>query len=182
MRKNDERVSLSACWHLLQKEEEALAHKRKLLLEKNTRLTPVLSQSHDLKEGVEIGDSQEDLYDDIMLLNDEVDAQDEQLSGVKRHYQRLLGVLQDTKKELYGEKEQHHVGAELTLCLSKQLDRLRAVMGKLVQLVEEINGLQQSKRSSSPPLQHMLQLPAQASPPPSLPLPLWSSLGFAERA
>ena len=161
-------MTVTLCQRSLQREEEDLANKRKLLLEKNTRLTPVLSQSHDLKEGAEMGDSQEDLYDDIMLLNDEVDAQDEQLSSVRRHYQRLLGVLQDTNKELFGEKEQHHVGAELTLCLSKQLSRLRAVVGKLLELVEGINRLQQTKDSSSPPLQHMLQLPTQASARPTV--------------
>ena len=137
-----------------------------MLLEKNTQLTPILSQSHDLKEEEEgerdeEGESQEDLYDDIMLLNEEVDAQDVQLSNVRRHYHRLSSILQDTKKELFEEKEQHHVGAELALCLANQLSKLYSLVGKLLELVEGISKLQQSKDSSTTPLHHMLQLPTQ---------------------
>ena len=141
--------------------------KRRLLLEKNTQLTPVLSRSHDFKEeegegegeGLERGNSQEDLYDDIMLLNEEVEAQDVQLSSMRRHYQCLSGVLQDTKKELFGQPEQHHMEAELSLALANQLSKLYSLVGKIVELVGSIAELQRSQ--DTPPLHHMLQLPKQ---------------------
>lgn len=142
-----------------------MASKRRLLLEKNTQLTPMLPQSHDLKEGEgEEGDSQGDLYDDIMLLNAEVDTQDVQLSGVRRHYQHLSSILQATRHQLLAEKEQHQVEAELALGLADQLSKLHSLVGKLLEMVEGISKLQHSK-DSAPPLHHMLQLPTQVGTP-----------------
>lgn len=147
---------------VFQKEEEDLACKRKLLLEKNTQLSPVESLP-ELRgeEEEEEGESQEDLYDDIMLLNDEVDAQDVQLSGMRRHYQCLSTVLQDTKQELFGENERPEVGAELSLALVEELRKLHSLMVQLLEMVENINKVQRGKdNSTTPPLHHMLQLPA----------------------
>lgn len=145
--------------HRMQIVEEELARKRKLLLEKNAQLDLVPlsgSQSHDLEEG----ESQTDLLDDIMLLNEEVDGEDEQLSMKRTRLHFLASTLQHAMAGEVGEKDGHHEGAQLAMSLAKELSNLHTLVGKLLVLVESISKLQRSKDLNATPLHHMLQLPA----------------------
>lgn len=132
-----------------------------MLLEKNAQfdlLPSSGSQSHDLKEEeLEEGESQTDLLDDIMLLNEEVDGEDEHLSMRRTRLHFLVSILQCAMAEEVGKKDEHQEGAQLAASLAGELSKLHTLMGALLVLVESISKLQ---RSSVTPLHHMLQLPA----------------------
>lgn len=148
----------------LQTEEQELARKRQLLLEKNALLDlhSAGSQSHDLDmEGEE---SQTDLLDDIMLLNEEVDNEDEHLSSRRARLQSLVTILQSTLTEVVREKEGHEEGAELAVSLAAELSKLHTLVRKLLEVVESISKLQRNKEPGTTPLHYMLQLPSLVSP------------------
>lgn len=95
-----------------------------------------------------------------MFLNEEVDAQDEHVCGVRRHLQSLVAVLQSAKVEdLAGGDELQQRGAGLALSLSKELGNLHTLMKALVEVVDSISKLQRNKDPSATQLHYMLQLP-----------------------
>ena len=117
-------------------------------------------ESHDLDVEEGHGDSKTNLIDDIMFLNEEVDAQDEHVSGVRRHLQSLMAVLQSAKVEdLAGGEGLSQRGAGLALSLSKELGNLHMLMKALVEMVDSISQLQRNKQPSATQLHYMLQLP-----------------------
>ena len=144
----------------MQKEEESLAKKRKLLLEKNAQLDLLAassSQSHDLREvELEEGESQTDLLDDIMLLNEEVDGEDEQLSVKRTRLHFLTGILQSGVRA----EESHQEAASCAVSLASELSKLHTLVKNLSGQVESISKVQRSKDPNATPLHHILQLPA----------------------
>lgn len=116
--------------------------------------------SHDPEEaeGEVKVDSRHDLFDDIMLLNEEVDAHDAHLSVIRCHLHSLAAILQSAKVEELGERDPDQVGAELALSLARELSALHRTVQKVLELMESISK-QRRKEDSLTPLHHMLQLP-----------------------
>ncbi len=137
-------------------------NERKILLEKNQQLSllpPPSSESHHLSE--EEGNSQPDLIDDIMMLNEEVDARDTHLNGVRRHMDALTSILYSSMADPVGD---HQVSASLALALATRAGELHALVKEVMALVDTINQLHRKKAPSlTTPLQYMLQLPTQVN-------------------
>jgi hypothetical protein len=123
--------------------------------------------SHDQEssepEGEELRvDSCGDLLDDIMLLNEEVDAHDEHLVATRQHLHSLAAILQSAKAEAVGEMDPHQKGAELALGLASELTNLHVTVERVLKLVESVSNQRKGEASLSS-LHHMLQLPTLVS-------------------
>lgn len=157
-------------YFIFQSEEEEVAGKRRLLLAKNAELQAVSHDpvshdpvSHDPvsleseEEELRV-DSRGDLLDDIMLLNEEVDAHDDHLSAVRHHLHSLATILQCAKAEEVAEKDPYQAGAELALSLANELGSLHATVQRVLELVDSVSK-QRRGEASLTSLHHMLQLP-----------------------
>lgn len=153
----------------MQVEEGELDKKRQLVLEKNQQLSilPTLDKSQDLneeEEEVEESPAQAaDLIEDIMVLNEEVDALDGHLNGSRKRLESLTAILQSARAEELGEKDEHQEAAELALALAAELGKIHALVRDLLRQVDSITQLQRSRDPSTTALHHILQLPTLVS-------------------
>ena len=128
------------------------------MLQKNHQLDtepPAGDDPDDMQEG----NSPFDLYDDIMLLNEEVEVLDVHVSTVRGHLKKLSDILKHAQYEDVGETSEYSKAAELAISMVTQFATVKVLEGKLNNLVVSIRKLQKSRDSSATPLSYMLQLP-----------------------
>ena len=162
-----------------QAEEEELKAKRELLLEKNRRLDSLdtemqvvsleayggESEGEDELEGcTREGNSSADLIDDIMLLNEEVEAMDAHLTAIRKQLQSLAEVVKSGQREDIGERDEYQAAAELAFELVSNFRRLKELESKLHEVVKSLEELRKKQNFSDTPLPYTLQLPPLQSP------------------
>lgn len=104
-------------------------------------------------------DEKSDLYDDIILLNEEVDLLDSSVCRTRTHLKRLGEVLRYAQNEDMGGVDEYKAAAELAVDLVTQFAKLKGLEGKLNKLVDSISELQKNAHVNATPLSYMLQLP-----------------------
>lgn len=119
-------------------------------------LEPVTPSERDRQEEE---DSPLDLYDDLMLLNEEVEAQDVHVSTVRDHLKKLADILRQAQNEDMGGQDEYDTAARLAVALVTQFAKVKVLEGKLHSLVGSIRELQKSQDSNATPFNYMLQLP-----------------------
>ena len=146
----------------IQVNEEELKQNRELLLEKNRKLddptisTPSLDPEEEMED---VGDEKSDLYDDIMMLNEEVELQDSHVCRVRGHLKKLGEVLRQAQNEDIGETDEYRASAELAVALVTQFAKYKGLERKLNKVVASITELQKKAEVDATPLSYMLQLP-----------------------
>ncbi len=150
------------------------------MLEKNRKLddpslltsSPLPPQEDD-ENIVDLEDKKSDLYDDIILLNEEVELLDSNVCRVRNHLKKLGEVLRHGQKEDVGETDEYRNAAELAVALVTQFAKYKSLEGKLNKLVQSIGELQKSANTNATPVSYMLQLPPVQVRIPPLPIHLF---------
>lgn len=167
-------------YYTLQAKEAELARKRELLLEKNTTLGTFSNSTHtttvstfqleptepgdDDKEcpsnkGESPGESPGDVIDDIMLLNEEVEVLDEDVTLVRSQLKKLAEIISHAQYEDIGEQNEYEAAAKLAMELSTDYRHFKSLETKLHEIVRSLEELRQERGFSDTPLQYMMQLP-----------------------
>ncbi len=142
--------------------EESLAEKRKLLLEKNQKLSLLPEAQGHMETNEEGGrESSVDLVEDMMVLNEEAESSEEELARLRKHLQSLLTILQKARQEDMGQMEEHREAAELAVILAKKHSEHQQLMQDLNTLVQPVSSARE--HAIDTPLQYMLQIPSAVS-------------------
>lgn len=107
----------------------------------------------------DLDDENVDLYDDIILLNEEVELLDLNVCRMRGHLKKLGVVLRHAQNEDVGETDKYRAAAELAVALVTQFAKYKSLEGQLNKLVESISELQKKAGMNATPLSYMLQLP-----------------------
>ena len=146
----------------MQAVEDTLAETRKLLLEKNQKLSPLPEAQRHVEKKAE-GESSADLIEDMMLLNEEAEAKEEELARLKKHLRCLVSILQCARSEDMQQKNEHREAAELALQLVGKLAKYQQIVKDLNAMVDSVGLSSKQDGRLDTPLQYMLQLPSPVS-------------------
>ena len=152
--------------------EVELGKKREQLLDKNTTLATLpnttvntlqLEPTDDDPEGAElrpgVGESPDDVIGDIMSLNEEVEAMDEEVTLARTQLRKLSDILTHAQYEDIGEENEGETAANIATKLSSDYSHFKNVVGKLHEIVQSLEGLRRKRGCSDTPLPYMMQLP-----------------------
>lgn len=134
-----------------------MLEKNRMLDDPNLTSSPPPQEDH--TDAVDLEDEKSDLYDDIILLNEEVELLDSNVCRIRNHLKKLGEALRDAQKEDVGEKDEYRMAAELAVALVTQFAKYKSLEGQLNKLVESISELQRSADTNVTPVSYMLQLP-----------------------
>ena len=164
----------------LQEKEEELTKKRELLLDKNTTLASLPTSSQqvttvdtlqleptepiDIEEegaepGLSVGESPDDVINDIMSLNEEVEVVNDEVSLVRSQLKKLADIVGHAQYEDIGEEDEYEAAAKLSVDLSSEYLHFKSVESKLHEIIQSLEELRQKQGYSSTPLPYMMQLP-----------------------
>ena len=155
-----------------------MAKKRELLLEKNTTLTSLPTTSSqemttvdtlqleptehvvDIEEEAKpVGESPDDVINDIMSLNEEVEVMNDDVSLVRRQLKKLSEIVSHAQYEDIGEEDEYEAAAKLSVDLSSDYLHFKSVESKLHEIIQSLEELRQKRGFSGTPLPYMMQLP-----------------------
>ena len=105
------------------------------------------------------GNSSAEIIDDIMLLNEEVEALDASVTAFWKRLRMIGEVLQAAQYEDIGERDENQASAELSLDLASSFLKLKALESELQQLVAAFEELRKKHKFTDAPISYMLQLP-----------------------
>lgn len=144
------------------KDTEDLRQKRKLLLEKTQQLEDLNSHTIPLNQSAleeQTWDSPTDISDDIMILNEEIEAMDTQLTITAKRLGFLDQVVKNRLYEDIGEKDEHESSVELSRALVAAFDKCKVLETKLHHIAAEFEALRKQYNFSDAPIAYMVQLP-----------------------
>ena len=159
---------------LSQAKEEELKEKRMLLLSKNHTLDSLASTPQsttvdtfqleptdplDLEEGI----SYADVIDDIMELNEEVEALDDHVTILRKQLKTVSEIASHAQFEDIGEEDEYNVATDLALKLTSKYQLFKSLEIKVFDLVTSLESLRKEHSLSTTPLQYMLHLPPHPS-------------------
>ena len=151
--------------------------KRELLLEKNTTLASLPTSLQltttvdtlqlepteriDEEEGAAepVGESPDDVINDIMSLNEEVDVMNDDVSLLRTQLKRLADIVSHAQYEDIGEEDEYEVAAKLSVDLSSDYLHFKSVESKLHETIQSLEELRLKRGFSGTPLPYTMQLP-----------------------
>lgn len=146
----------------MQRDLEELRHKRASLLEKTQQLEDLHSQTIPLDRSMaeeQVWDSPTDVADDIMMLNEEIEALDARLSSMATRLTSLDKVAKNCLYEDVGERDEHESSITLSGALVSAYEECKGLELQLHHIVAAFEALRKRHNFTDAPIAYMVQLP-----------------------